>query len=280
MGINPSWQEDFFVTVQDSIHQVELLKQNDLCVVNLCPNTCINLIPLNNNFSPDRLIVIQNEHKKRGGQLVHLWEDVWLTKRAQVLSRMKSFLGQNETVHGRKTKITVLASQTAKQFLEENHLQGFVKCETYLGLTFENRLVAVAGFSGTRPMKSKGAGYKSVELIRFASLGGITIAGGLSKLIKHFLTTVKVNDLMTYADRDWSIGKGYDKIGFEQTEMTCPTHLYVKHQTLQRYFPHRLPKAIVNAFAQQNLLDFDNFLAHHDFSKIFNTGNIKYHLHV
>jgi hypothetical protein len=77
-------------------------------------------------------------------------------------------------------------------------------------------LVAVATFSAGRKMKNKPEYYRSYELIRFANKIGFRVVGGLSKLIKGFLNEREVGDIMTYVDRTWSRGKGFEKIGFEK----------------------------------------------------------------
>jgi len=212
--------------------------------------------------------------------LVHLWEDIWLAKRAQVLSRIHSFLGLNASIHGRKTKIENLSKQQISNFLDQYHLQGFINAKYHYGLIVGNELIAAASFSATRPMKSKGTAYLSAELVRFATKDGFTVVGGLSKLIKHFTKQFKMNDLMTYADRDWSLGRGYDQLGFTLSKITEPVHLYVHRETLIRYFQHRLPKDIILAFETQKELALDDFLALNGFVKVFNTGNLKYHLYL
>ena len=212
--------------------------------------------------------------------MVHLWEDVLFLSQACILSRVKSFLGLNQTLHARKAKLIEVESAQAIQFFNTHHLQGFVKAKYYYGLVIDHELIAMASFSDLRPMKFKGSHYTSAELIRFASKEGYTVTGGLSKMIKHFMNLKKPNDLMSYADRDWSLGKGYDKLGFELTTTTEPANLFVDEKTSIRYFPHRLPKNILSAFAEQKELNLDEYLAKNGFVKVFNTGNLKYHLYV
>ena len=73
----------------------------------------------------------------------------------------------------------------------------------------------MATFSNKRKMSRQGPDYTSAELIRFATKDGFTVTGGLSKLIKHYMKMLAPNDLMSYADRDWSLGKGYLAAGFK-----------------------------------------------------------------
>jgi hypothetical protein len=278
VGLNSFWQEDFFLTVQNFNHQIRTAQVEPYFIVECNKNVLIHLVPLDNSFNPKELIILQDNYQKENIQLIHLWEDVWLSKRTQVLNRIYSFLGLNKSFHGRKAKIEELTQKQTINFLTENHLQGYVKAKYSFGLIANNEIIGLASFSEARPMRSKGENYQSAELVRFASKGGLTIVGGLSKLIKHFTKQIKLNDLMTYADRDWSLGKGYDKLGFTLSEITEPAFLYVNRETLIRYFPHRLPKTILLAFEAQNDLNLDDFLALNGFVKLFNTGNLKYHL--
>jgi hypothetical protein len=278
VGINPFWQEDFFLTVQGYHHHAQLLQAEPHFIVNCNDKVFFHLVPLTNNFTPQELISLQSQFKNNGLLLIHLWEDIWLAKRVQVLSRLNSFLGLNKGFHGRKAKIETISQKQAIDFLNDNHLQGYVKAKYYYGLTTNDNLIALASFSATRPMKSKGKDYQSAELVRFASKDGLTIVGGLSKLVKHFIKQIKINDLMTYADRDWSLGSGYNKLGFTQSDITEPMQLYLNKQTLIRYSLHRLPKSLILSFKAQNTLNLDDFLLSNGYIKLFNTGNLKFHL--
>lgn len=240
----------------------------------------VNLVLLGAQISPADLIDLQEKYREEGKILVHLWEDVWQFNEAGVLSRIGSFLSLNQRYHARKARLIEVDARQASAFFNTFHLQGFVKAKYYYGLTIFDELVSLAAFSDLRNMKAKGADYTSAELVRFASKKGATITGGLSKLIKHFLTIKKPNDLMSYADRDWSLGKGYERLGFELTAITPPADLYVEQYTGIRYFPHRLPKKVLSAFDDQKELNLDDYLAENGFLKAFNTGNLKYHLYI
>lgn len=279
MGLNPFWQEDVFLTIQAFNPEIQWLSTADHCLIACNRRFLIHLVPLDNSFEPQALINLQLQYQDQGKQLVHLWEDVWLGKRAQVLSRIRSFLGLNQTFHGRQFKVAPVDAKTAHHFLDDHHLQGYINAKHHFGLIYKDELLAVASFSNPIQMKTKGPGYQSAELVRFASANGLTIVGGLSKLIKHFVKQVKLNDLMTYADRDWSLGKGYDKLGFSLASATEPAYLYVQRETLVRYFPHRLPKKIAADFEAQRELSWDDFLALNGYVKLFNTGNLKYYLY-
>jgi hypothetical protein len=279
VDLNPFWQKDFFTTLQGITNEIQIVSETPYFIIKCDPKLLIHLVPLDHDFSAPALVQLQDGYSENQQQLVHLWEDIWIAKRAQVLSRIRSLLGLNKSIHGRKVKIETLTQDQSIQFLDQYHLQGFIKAKFHYGLLYDNQIVSVASFSETRPMKSKGAAYRSAELVRFATRERYTVVGGFSKLIKHFTTQIKTNDLMTYADRDWSIGNGYEKLGFALSQVTEPALIYLHKESLIRYFPHRLPKATISAFEAQKTLNLDDFLMAHGFVKLFNTGNLKYHLY-
>jgi len=281
VGIKDNWQADVFKTMQQEFNCSMGIQKDDFTIINCNPSVAIHLMSLNNTFLPENLINLQSEFQQKGIQLVHLWEDVWLAKKPQVLSRIRSFLGLNKSIHARKSKIIIPHDNDVIHFFNSYHLQGFVKATYSFALVNEyGEFLAVASFSEARPMKFKAENYRSAELVRFATIDGFTIAGGFSKLLQHFLKQVKVNDVMTYADRDWSLGKGYEQLNFELNAITEPAFLYVQLNTLTRYFPHRLPKSFLIEFKAQNALNLDDFLSTKGFKKVFNTGNLKYLLHL
>ncbi len=249
-------------------------------IIQCSPQLFIHVVPSVTSAQPEEFVMLQEKYQQEGKLLVHLWEDVWLLNQTKVLSRIKSFLGLNQTIHGRKTKIIALNLNQITEFFNLYHLQGYIKAKYNYGLMINNEVVAAASFGVHRPMRSKGVNYYSSELIRFTSKDNLTVVGGLSKLVKHHCKQVKINDIMTYADRDWSLGKGYEQLGFELTTLTPPAYLYVDGKTRLRYFPHRLPKNVLSAFDEQKELNLDDYLAGQGFLKAFNTGNLKYHLYV
>ena len=280
MGLNPLWQEDIFLTVQTLHQSVRMLVVKPYFIIDTQRGFLIHLIPLRNEFLPEDLIKLQSNYQSQHKHLIHLWEDVWQTKRHQTLNRITSFLGLNKGIYGRKVKVIPLNVKQSFEFLNAHHLQGFVNAKHHYGLTLNDEIVALASFSEEKMMKQKGENYKSAELVRFASKAGFTIVGGLSKLIKHHLKDNKLNDLMTYADKDWSLGRGYEALGFNLSEETKPLIMYVELESLTRFAPHRLPKNLLTIFKAQNVLNLDEFMQANGYVKLFNTGNLKFHLYL
>jgi hypothetical protein len=231
----------------------EFFSEGPFQLLKLTDQLIVHLVSLNHPFSPQNFIQLQEKYAIANIKLIHLWEDIWRSKPAQVLARLSSLLGQNKRIHGRKTKIHKIAKPVADTFLNDNHLQGAVSSRYKIGLFEKDELVAVATFSALRKMNHT-ENYKSAELIRFAVKAGYSITGGLSKLISYFAHLHQPNDVMTYADRDWSAGEAYLRLGFLQTTAIAPKYYHLNEQ-LQR----QLIKDAQTVDAQ-----------------IFNTGSLKF----
>lgn len=218
-------------------------------------------------------INIQNQ------RVIHLWEDVYLSKSELVKSRILVMIGTFKRLHARHCYIERIDKLTADNFLKVNHLQGSVMAKFKYGLFLkfqygerfgmfgvegannvkepQKLLIAVATFSGGRTMKEGDrAGTRSYELIRFASLKGYVVIGSMDKLLKAFTTEHQPDDIMSYADRDWSDGRSYEKLGFTKIGTTEPQTFFIDTCTLERLSINGLTK--------------DEHL------EIFNTGSLKF----
>ena len=217
-----------------------------------------------NQLSVSYFQAISDKLNAQNQRIIHLWEDVYFAKPELVKARIMAILGKFTRLHARHCFIERIDKPTADNFLETNHLQGSVKAKFKYGLflkpqyvdrfignvvclgdpvntdntpfkTTEPKLIAVATFSGGRMMKvGKRAGTRSYELIRFASLKGYVVVGGMDKLLKAFSQEHQPDDIMSYADRDWSDGRSYDKLGFTKIENSTPQTFYINLNTLER----------------------------------------------
>ena len=78
----------------------------------------------------------------------------------------------------------------------------------------EGALVAVAMFSAPRPMERGSKVVQSYEWVRYASIGNYRVVGGMGKLMSFFIGKLSPDEIMSYADKDWSDGDVYKKLGF------------------------------------------------------------------
>ncbi|WP_256006420.1 hypothetical protein [Pedobacter deserti] len=224
----------------------------------------LNLISSGTAKLPEIYIELQDRYKHEGKHLFHLWEDIWNSRRAQVIGRLRSVLGLNTRVHGRQTSVSRISQTEADTFLNANHLMGTAKAKHRFALKKDGEILAVACFSHLRNIDRNGVRYRSAELIRLATLSGYTVTGGFGKLLKYFIEAFRPDDVMSYADRDWSQGLAYERAGFQLVETTSPAVLWLDKDTLERIFDHRLPPDSRKE----------------SYMKLFNTGNLKYILYL
>ena len=217
----------------------------------------------------------QNKQRTKGVSSIILWEDLWWSKKTIVQSRISALLGKSIRIPGRLTYVSRLSKEIAAEFLKNNHLQGSVSAKYRYGLYLPLRyfrvlppdfaadldsqdlLVAVASFSNARIFSKENKPFRSHELIRFANLLNTTVVGGLDKLINAFIKDFQPDDIMTYADLEWSDGKGYSRLGFEKISLKPPMTFLLDLNTLDRLPDKKLD---------------DNS----DFLNISNAGSIKF----
>lgn len=143
-----------------------------------------------------------------------------------------SKLKVNTTVFARKCLVKSVSKEDAKIFLEKYHLLGNCSSAYQLGLYNSSTLVALATFSKGRKMDRLQEDKRSFELLRFCCLGGTTVTGGLSRLIKHFVLLKNPGDIMTYADKQFGEGKSFLNLGFKLLNQTEGITFYVHTKTL------------------------------------------------
>jgi hypothetical protein len=66
------------------------------------------------------------------------------------------------------------------------------------------------------------------ELSRFCSNSNYHIPGIASKLLIYFKRNYSWKEIFSYADRRWSLGNVYYKLGFKLDSITKPNYWYIK----------------------------------------------------
>lgn len=177
---------------------------------------------------------------------IHLDEDLWIRQPDLLLSRIVALAGLAARVHARDTVGSRIDKQVAMAFQAEHHLNVGLPGKYRYGLFWEGELVAIAVFSGGRRMQGKAEDYRSFELLRFCHKQGLHVVGGLSKLIDAFRKDFDPGDIMTYADKDWTDGQRYQKIGFEIVGEIGPRMFWVDPRTWERYAADSLPEFLAD----------------------------------
>ena len=162
--------------------------------------------------------------EERGIRIIHIWEDHWVNKRHILESQIKNWLGFTPNkIFARKCKVVELDS--VSQFLNDNHIQGVDYSKVKLGLLFEEELVSVMTFNkleGRKPMREG-----EWNLSRFCNKKEHNVIGGASKLLKYFQNKYSVNRIISYSDRNWSLGNLYNNLGFNKINEGSPDYKYI-----------------------------------------------------
>lgn len=160
-----------------------------------------------------------------GIQLITIQEHLWVNSPELVKSRLKSILQISSIkISGRQTKLIEIDHVTSSVFLKENHLQGSARANSHYALTYNDEIVMVATFAKSRWNK-----HATWELIRMATKQNITVRGGASKLISAFKNTHE-GKIISYADRCWSTGNVYNKLGFMFSHNSDPSYWWIHHR--------------------------------------------------
>lgn len=170
-----------------------------------------------------------NECNERGVRLIHIFEDEWCFKKDIWVSMLKNMLHLTENkIYARKCKITTVPSQVARKFLDENHIQGYTQSSVNLGLFHNGELVSLMTFGKPRLNLRGNKKDGNYELVRFANKLNLIVIGGASKLFKHFIKEYHPLEIVSYADKRWSLGRLYNVLGFVRDHDSAPNYYYVQ----------------------------------------------------
>jgi len=210
-----------------------------------------------------------------GIRLIHVFEDEWLFKNDIVRSRIAHILGVfNEAIYARKCEVLEISGNEARMFLDKNHLQGGCNSEFQYGLFANGKLVSVMTFG--KPRFNHNYDY---ELLRFATELEVRVVGGASKLLSFFSKNMKGKKIITYADRRYSDGNLYKKIGFTAEGFTSPNYWWSNGQIrLSRYQcqKHKLAKLLGDGF--DNSISEKENMTRNGYFQIHDCGNAVFSL--
>lgn len=217
------------------------------------------------------------ECKEKGIQLLSIWED-WVTNKPDIiksiiLSKLNIY---DKYIGARECMVRPVASKDARNFLDENHIQGFCSSTLRYGLYYNNELVSLMCFKKiNNPTSKKNIGW---ELLRFCTKISWHISGGASRLLSYFRKDHDEN-IISYASHDISNGNLYESLGFQHVGEIKTCYWYVHNQTHKRF--HRssfTKKELVSRGFDPNLTE-KQIMSNSDYFRIYDSGQSKYILH-
>jgi hypothetical protein len=218
-----------------------------------------------------------NYFKERGVRIIHIWEDDLDYKSDIIKSQIMNWLGLTPNkIPARKCRIVEIDSTSEyRNFLEKNHIQGYTSASIKIGLYYGEELVSLMTFDRFEGRKSMEEG--AWNLSRFCNKINTNVIGGASKLLNYFIKEWKPNRLISFADKSWSNGDLYQKLGFYIKSVSYPNYSYLidrSRSNKQKWKKSNLAKMGFDEGLSESKIMEDNFGAY----KIFDCGQIKFEL--
>jgi len=218
------------------------------------------------------------ELEKKDIQLIHIFEDEWLYKKNIIKSKILNLIGKTSNkIYARKCDVRIVNNIDKNLFLNQTHIQGEDKSKFKYGLYYNNELISLITFGELRNVTGNIAKENTYELIRYSTKLNTSVLGGFSKLLKHFIKIHNPSQIMSYADRRWSVGKLYENNGFKFIHNTPPNYWYMKYWNRRehryKYRKSELPK-LLEKF-EIELSEWDN-MKNNGYDRIWDRGNKKY----
>ncbi|MDE7127743.1 MAG: hypothetical protein K2O58_07620 [Bacteroidales bacterium] len=176
--------------------------------------------------------------------------DRWERQKETTLSRILAHCGVYTQVFARNCEVRRIEKGTAQAFMAENHSYGGASCRYCYGLYVKRysgkemtsevhrlpvgSLIAAAEFSNARKWTKGEKEIRSYEWIRYASLPGVRVSGGMGKILRQFIGDISPDDIMSYADLEWSDGNVYRQLGFIEDGTKSPVLFAIDPQTWER----------------------------------------------
>lgn len=207
--------------------------------------------------------------KALGIRLIHIFEDEWNRKIDIVKSRLRNIFTPCRKIYARKCSVIKIGNHVKDMFLEKYHIQGKDVSGIRYGLMYNGHLVAVMTFS-----KSRFSKFHEYELSRYATVSHFRIVGGAGKLLSAFESEFRPKSVITYADRRWSVGGVYERLGFTHIRDSSPSYFYIKNNIRYNridFQKHKLKKIFSDFDSSKTEHEMMN---DHGYYRIYDCGNM------
>lgn len=165
------------------------------------------------NYHFDKSLDAQRNNKR----LIHIYEYEWNddVKRPIIISLLRIAFGKiDNRIYARNCEVRQISNKEARDFNNQNHLQGHRNAEITYGLFYEDKLVQLMSFSKHKKYQW--------EIIRGCPGSNNIVVGGVSKLFTHFVRENSPEQVFSYCDFNKFDGKGYEALGMEFIGYTGP----------------------------------------------------------
>jgi very-short-patch-repair endonuclease len=211
-----------------------------------------------------------NYFNTKGIRIIHIWEDDWDNKKDIVKSMILNMLKRSKSkLYARNCYVKLIDVQTDNLFLDNNHIQGKDSSNVKLGLYYNDLLVSVMTFNKLEGRKKLLP--NEYNLSRFCNIVNYNVVGGASKLLNYFINNYKPTRIISYADKDWSIGSLYYSLEFSLVSESVPDYKYVIEN--KRKHKQNFKKSILKI---DNSITERQHMLNMGFYRIWDCGKMKF----
>lgn len=218
--------------------------------------------------------------KTKNINIFHIWEYNWVNsiKKSIIKSMILNKLNLTPNkIFARKCDIREVNGKDYREFCNNNHIQGYTSSKIKLGLYYNNKLVSCLGLGNLRiNLGNKVKNANNYELIRYCTLQNTNVIGGASRLLKYFENKYNPYKLISYADGDYSQGKLYHNLQFNNLGLCSLSYVYFdpKEQTIRNRFTY-CKQNLIKLGYDKNLTELE-IINQMKLWKIYNSGTYKF----
>lgn len=207
-----------------------------------------------------------------------IFEDEWINKKEIVISRLLNKLNKSNKIFARKCEVReILDNKLIRNFLNRNHIQGFVGSKIKIGLFYGNELVSLMTFGDLRKNLGQSSVQNKYEMLRFCNKLNYNVIGGASRMVNYFIKNYKPSYILSYSDRRWGNGNLYKKIGFKlSNSIIYPNYFYIINNKREGRFKYRKDILIKNGF-DKKMTEID-IMHKRGYYRIFDNGSLKFEM--
>jgi hypothetical protein len=208
--------------------------------------------------------------KNKNIKIINIWEDWWNYKTEIIKSIISYKLDKiTNIIYAKNTNIKEISNiNDIKNFLNNNHIQGYVQSKIKLGLYKNEELISLMTFKKLNENK--------FELIRFCNKLNLIITDGEYKLFNYFIDNYKPSEIITYADLSIFDDNLYKKLNMTYINRTEPNYTYFNKDKGIRLNRFNFRKDILVKNGYNSNKTAHDIMKDRGYYKIYDSGNLKF----
>jgi len=206
-----------------------------------------------------------NYFTDRGIKVIQIWEDDWIYKNDIIKSIILRKLNLLENIDSDSCEIIKVSSEIARNFLDKNHLDGYLQSSINYALFYESEIVSVMSLS-----KIKNGNY---EIKRFCNKMNLDVIGSFLKMLTKFKNENQYESIIFHNKCDIPIDENLFEFGFEKEKHTGVQYYWCKGN--KRYNKQKIRKDKLLKDGFDNSLSESKIMYSGNFFKCWDSGKYK-----